>query len=80
MRIKRNIAEVTLGPESGDKWGPGVTDPNGSTTWTATEDGATVTITFQDEQPPQVHGSCKAGSIIRESPSGSIHVEVQEAA
>jgi hypothetical protein len=70
-KTKQNIAEVTYSP--GEKWGDPSESPAGSTTYTASEDGATVTVTFLDQRPPQEH-TLKAGSKVKESPAGAIHI------
>ena len=70
-KTKKNVAEVTYSP--GEKWGEPTESPAGSTTYEATADGATVTVTFLDERPPQEH-TLKAGGKVKESNSGSIHI------
>lgn len=73
-KIKRNVAEVSLDPPA--SWSAGAAGGDGSTTWTSTAAGGVVTITFLDDRDPQVHSACPQGSKVKESASGSIHVEI----
>lgn len=69
--IKRDIAEVGFGDAS--KW---TEDPPDSGKYVSNAPTASVTITFTDSRPPQVHTNCPVGSSVRESSSGSIHVNI----
>lgn len=77
-RTKKNVAEVTLGPEDAEpeKWGPEQDLPNGSTRVAALSDGATVVVTFLDGRPPQSH-TLRQGATVTETPSGSIRIRGQ---
>lgn len=72
-RIKKNVAEATLGESDPDKWGPDTDLPGGGIRNTATADGAYVCVTFTDGRPPQEH-TLKAGATVTETPSGSIRI------
>lgn len=72
-RVKKNVAEVTLGETDPDRWGPDEALPGGGTRNTATSDGAYVCVTFLDGRPPQEH-TLKSGATVTETPSGSIRI------
>lgn len=73
-KIKRNVAEVSFQPP--EKWDGGVESPSGSTTYTSTQAGGEVVITFLDSRTAQVHSDCPVGTKVKESAAGSVHVVV----